>query len=62
MAPHSSQFYSRRQDKSESRDTLNRGAPVVSLSIGDSADFHYSTSSREDMGELLPLTMRIRGD
>ena len=30
------------QDKSESRESLARGAPVVSLSIGDSCDFGYS--------------------
>jgi alkylated DNA repair dioxygenase AlkB len=33
------------QDKSESRDSLRRGVPVVSLSIGDAADFHFSRSS-----------------
>ena len=32
------------QDKSEGRDSLARGAPVVSLSIGDSCDFAYSES------------------
>ncbi|KAK3244407.1 hypothetical protein CYMTET_45977 [Cymbomonas tetramitiformis] len=37
------------QDKSESARSLQRGAPVLSLSIGDSADFHYSMDSREDM-------------
>ena len=35
------------QDKSESRDSLRRGVPVVSLSIGDAADFHYSRISPE---------------
>lgn len=50
------------QDKSESHDSLRRGVPVVSLSIGDAADFHYSkagpdweTSSkvRLESGDLL---------
>ena len=35
------------QDKSESHDSLRRGVPVVSLSIGDAADFHYSKASPE---------------
>ena len=35
------------QDKSESRDSLRRGVPVVSLSIGDAADFHFSRSSTD---------------
>ena len=35
------------QDKSESHDSLRRGVPVVSLSIGDAADFYYSKASPE---------------
>jgi alkylated DNA repair dioxygenase AlkB len=37
------------QDRSESHSSLRRGAPVVSLSMGDACDFHYSSSSKEDM-------------
>lgn len=30
------------QDKDESRESLNKGLPVVSLSIGESAEFLYN--------------------
>ena len=36
------------QDKSESADSLRRGAPVVSISIGDACDFGYSTTRPEE--------------
>lgn len=46
------------QDKSESRDSLRRGAPVVSISIGDAADFHYSMTDRLDLSAR-PLVLKF---
>mmetsp|Transcript_214 Transcript_214/g.701 ORF Transcript_214/g.701 Transcript_214/m.701 type:complete len:694 (+) Transcript_214:166-2247(+) len=37
------------QDKDESATTLKSGIPVVSFSVGDAADFHYSPNSPEDL-------------
>ena len=36
------------QDKSESADSLRRGAPVISISIGDACDFGFSTTRPEE--------------
>jgi alkylated DNA repair dioxygenase AlkB len=43
------------QDKSESRDSLRRGVPVLSLSIGDAADFHFSQTGPDDMSSMVRL-------
>lgn len=43
------------QDRSESKSSLRRGAPVVSLSMGDACDFHYSAVSKEDMSSKVLL-------
>jgi alkylated DNA repair dioxygenase AlkB len=43
------------QDKDESRESLERGAPVVSLSIGDSARFLFGGLKRRDPVEKLLL-------
>ena len=36
------------QDRSERPETLRRGSPVVSISIGDSCDFEYSETRPEE--------------
>ena len=43
------------QDKDESRESLEAGAPVVSLSIGDSARFLFGGLKRKDPVEKLLL-------
>ena len=43
------------QDKDESRESLERGAPVVSLSIGDSARFLFGGLKRRDPVEKILL-------
>jgi hypothetical protein len=44
--------------------TLLRGVPVLSLSIGDAADFYYSRTSPEDMsskaGEILRISTQSK--
>lgn len=37
------------QDRDEAPETLAAGLPVVSLSVGDSAEFYFSEHSAEDM-------------
>ncbi|KAK9078457.1 hypothetical protein SSX86_002514 [Deinandra increscens subsp. villosa] len=46
------------QDRSESSDSLKRGLPVVSLSIGDSAEFLYGHTYTEDENELSKVVLQ----
>lgn len=41
------------QDRSEQADTLRRGSPVVSISIGDACEFGYSDSRPEEVDAAL---------
>lgn len=43
------------QDKDESQESLNRGLPVVSISIGDSAEFLYGDQMDIDKAEKVIL-------
>ncbi|CAN0846723.1 Alpha-ketoglutarate-dependent dioxygenase abh1 [Linum grandiflorum] len=43
------------QDRDESRESLERGLPVVSLSIGDSAEFLYGEDRDKEMAERVTL-------
>lgn len=43
------------QDKSESRESLNRGLPIVSKSIGDSAEFSYGNQRDVNKAEKIVL-------
>lgn len=43
------------QDCDESEGTLDKGLPVVSFSIGDSADFLYGDQRDEDKAEKVKL-------
>lgn len=43
------------QDKDESSESLNRGLPVVSLSIGESAEFLYN--DHRDMESAKKITL-----
>ncbi|KAG7581901.1 Alpha-ketoglutarate-dependent dioxygenase AlkB-like [Arabidopsis suecica] len=43
------------QDKDESENSIRKGLPVVSLSIGDSAEFLYGDQRDEDKAETLIL-------
>src|SRR6185503_16370705 len=43
------------QDKDESPDTLDRGVPVVSISIGDTAQFRFGGLRRRDPVATIPL-------
>jgi len=38
------------QDRSEGQESLKRGAPVVSISVGDAAEFVFSERGPEDPG------------
>ena len=42
------------QDDSESADSLRRGAPVVSVSIGDSCEFAYCDERPDDTAAAAP--------
>ena len=41
------------QDKSERPETLRRGSPVVSISIGDACDFGYCDTRPEEADQAL---------
>ena len=41
------------QDKDESRESLRAGIPVVSFSIGDTAEFLYGHSRDEDSAQVM---------
>lgn len=43
------------QDKDESENSIRKGLPVVSFSIGDSAEFLYGDQRDEDKAETLIL-------
>ncbi|BAT97569.1 hypothetical protein VIGAN_09104900 [Vigna angularis var. angularis] len=43
------------QDRDESRESLQKGLPVVSFSIGDSADFLYGVRRNEEEAEWVML-------
>ncbi|KAG2272034.1 hypothetical protein Bca4012_085195 [Brassica carinata] len=43
------------QDKDESAKSIQKGLPVVSFSIGDSAEFVYSDQRNDDMAEMVVL-------
>jgi alkylated DNA repair dioxygenase AlkB len=43
------------QDKDESENSIRKGLPVVSFSIGDSAEFLYGDQRDEDKAETLTL-------
>ena len=43
------------QDKDETPASLKKGLPVVSISIGDAADFLYGTSPDELQGQTLRI-------
>uniref|UniRef100_A0A7N0T6Q5 Fe2OG dioxygenase domain-containing protein n=1 Tax=Kalanchoe fedtschenkoi TaxID=63787 RepID=A0A7N0T6Q5_KALFE len=43
------------QDKDESRESLQKGLPVVSVSLGDSAEFLYGDQRDVDMAEKIKL-------
>lgn len=43
------------QDKDESKESLQKGLPVVSFSIGDSADFLYGDERNIDKAEKVVL-------
>jgi alkylated DNA repair dioxygenase AlkB len=43
------------QDRDESEGSLDKGLPVVSFSIGDSADFLYGDQRDEDKAEKVKL-------
>ncbi|KAK9061970.1 hypothetical protein SSX86_019154 [Deinandra increscens subsp. villosa] len=45
------------QDRNESPDSLRRGLPVVSLSIGDSAEFLYGHTYTENENELSKVVL-----
>lgn len=44
------------QDRDESQESLTAGAPVVSLSVGDTAEFYFSEQSAEDMSTKVMLS------
>ena len=44
------------QDKDETSESLTRGLPVVSVSIGDSADFLFGQSPNEHAGQTIKLS------
>jgi DNA alkylation damage repair protein AlkB len=43
------------QDKDESQDSIARGLPVVSVSVGDTAQFLFGGTKRRDAVVTLPL-------
>ena len=43
------------QDKDESRESLRAGIPVVSFSIGDTAEFLYGHSRDEDSAQVMMM-------
>ena len=46
------------QDKDESRESLRAGIPVVSFSIGDTAEFLYGHSRDEDSAQVMMMTRK----
>ena len=44
------------QDKDETAESLAKGLPVVSISLGDSADFLFGQSSNEHAGQTIKLS------
>lgn len=43
------------QDRDESKDSLHKGLPVVSFSLGDSAEFLFGAERDVDMAENIVL-------